>query len=118
MCSPNFSKELDQSAAVARLLHAHALKDRSGGRKVGAQTLHVVGINALVFLFEGNGKRQNFLFGKTVEIPHGFVLRTARKPPSILVNGGGIQAYQRFQKACSRMAAPDSRPPLLASWCA
>ncbi len=71
MCSPNFSRvELDEPAAVAGLLLAHAVEYRGGGGKILAQAFGEIGVDALVFLFERDRQGQNFALGQAVEASH------------------------------------------------
>ena len=62
--------QLDQPAAVAGFLLAHPLEHRGRGREVLAQPVRVVGVDALVFLLQGDGQRQHFALGKIVKVPH------------------------------------------------
>ena len=71
-------KQLDQAAAMAGFLFAHAFEDRGGGGKVLAQALGVIGVDALVFFFERNGQGQDLAFRQAVEAAHTFSMTLGR----------------------------------------
>ena len=54
---------LDQAAAMPRLFVAHAVEHGRPRRgSPGRKPSGIIGINAFVFFFEGNGQRENFAF--------------------------------------------------------
>ena len=62
--------EFKQSPSVVAFFVAHLLEDRGRGRELLPQAFGVVGVDALVFFFEGDGQRQDLAFGKAVESSH------------------------------------------------
>src|SRR5258708_20353084 len=62
--------QINQSPPVARLFFPHALEQSSGGGKILAQTLSVVGVNALVFFLQRDRQGQDLLLGKTLKSSH------------------------------------------------
>src|SRR5215471_2144556 len=56
---------LDQTVAMTGFFLAHAVKQRRGGREILPQSLCVVGVDALVFFFEGDGQRKNLALTET-----------------------------------------------------
>jgi len=62
---------LDQPASVPRLLGSHPVEHRRGRRKVLSQTLGKVGVDALVFFLQRNGKGEDLSLRQAVKIRHG-----------------------------------------------
>ena len=63
-------KQLHEPAPVAGLLVAHAFEDGGGGGVVFAQAVDEIGVDALVFLFQGDGQGEDFALGEAVECAH------------------------------------------------
>ena len=70
-------KQLDQPAAMARFLLAHAVEDRGRGGEIFAQALGVVGVDALVFFLQRNSQRQDLALREAVEALHTFSMTPA-----------------------------------------
>ena len=62
--------ELDEPAPMARLLGSHPIEYGCGRRKVVAQALRKVGIDALVFFLERNGECEDLSLRQTVKVLH------------------------------------------------
>ena len=63
--------QLNQSAAVSGFFGLHAFEYGGGSREVLAQSFGEIGEDAFIFFFQGNGQRQNFALGKSLEVLHG-----------------------------------------------
>jgi hypothetical protein len=63
-------KQLDQAAAMAGFLLAHAVEDRGRCRKLFAQALGIFRIDALVIFLQGNCQRQDLALRETIEAFH------------------------------------------------
>src|SRR5277367_2156643 len=96
---------------MSGFLFAHSVKDFRGGCEILPQTFGVLGVNALVFLFERNSQGQNLTFGKAVEIAHASIISggnlkhaggagTSRFPPPVAVT------RPREQRGAGRRGAP------------
>ena len=72
------TEQLEQAAAMSGFLFAHSVKDFGGRRKVLAQAFGVLGVNALVFLFERNSQSQDLTFRKAVEVAHGSMISSSQ----------------------------------------
>jgi len=67
MCSPKrFLVKLDEPASVAGFLGAHAIEDGRRGGEGLPQAFGVIGVDALILFFEGDGQSENLAFGKAV----------------------------------------------------
>ena len=62
--------QLDQPPPVPGLFYPHAVKNGRGCGEVLTQAFDEIGVHPLVFFFQRNRQRQNFLFGKSVKVLH------------------------------------------------
>jgi hypothetical protein len=76
------AEQLNQPAAVPGLFLAHALKDLGSLRKILPESFGQIRIDALIFLFESDGQRQNFSFREAVKILH-HDLQMISSPPEL-----------------------------------
>ena len=74
MIAEFFAIKLDQPAAMAGFLVAHAFENGGRRREILLQAFGYVGVNTFVFLFKSDGERENFRLRKAVKIPHDFIL--------------------------------------------
>src|ERR1700722_9209637 len=105
---------------MPRLFFPHAVKHRGGRGVVRPQAFSKIGIDALIFLLQGNGEGQNFAFGQLFELFHDAIayrpawggdnLDSRFWPETLQETLWGVAATRRVIWVSNQESRP--RPPL------